>query len=141
MAVPQSRKLKIVTFTLAGISFQCQLQKWKLNNNTEDGERFYTFCGGGPEGEFREDAEPDYALEMTFFSDWRSAGISDYLTVNDQLTVAFLLDHHPDIVGEHVKWTGSVKVKAPPVGGDARKTEMTEITLPVIGKPVYTRIP
>lgn len=141
MAVTQSRKLKIVTFSLAGITFQCQLQKWNIKNNSPDGEKFYTFCGPGPEGEFREDAEPDYSLEMTFFSDWRSAGISDYLTVNDLAVVAFLVDHHPDIVGEHVKWTGSCKIKAPDAGGEARKTEMTEITIPIIGKPTYTRIP
>ena len=141
MAVPQSRKLKILTLTLGGISFQCQLQKFKMNNNTPDGERFYTYCGPGPEGEFREDAEPDYSLDMTFFSDWRSAGISDYLWLNDQLPVAFIVDHHPDIVGEHVRWTGTLKIKAPTVGGDARTTEITEITLPVIGKPTYTRIP
>jgi hypothetical protein len=141
MAVTQSRKLRILTLTLGGISFQCQLQKWKMNNNTEDGEKFYTYCGPGPEGEFREDAEPDYSLDMTFFSDWRSAGISDYLWSNDQVAVAFVVDHHPDIIGEHVKWTGNLKIKAPTVGGDARTTEITEITLPVIGKPTYARIP
>lgn len=136
-----NRKLKIITFRLSGVDFQCQLQKWNLANNTEDGEKFYTFCGPGTEGEFREDAEPDYALELTFFSDWRSAGISDYLVLNDQVTVAFYLDHHPDIIGEHVRWTGSCKIKAPNVGGEARTTEMTEVTLPVIGKPTYARIP
>ena len=102
--------------------FECQVNKWNIANNTEDGEKFYVFC---PDGEFREEAEPDYALELTFFADWRSDGVSDFLTANDQQTVAFQLDHHPDIVGEHVRWAGSVKLKAPNVGGDARTTEMT----------------
>lgn len=136
-----NRKLKIVTFRLSGVDFQCQLSSWKMINNTEDGEKFYTFCGPGPEGEFREEAEADYSLELKFFSDWTLAGISSYLTVNDQLIAAFYLDHHPDIIGEHVRWTGSCKIKAPTVGGEARTTEMTEVTLPVIGKPTYTRIP
>lgn len=135
-----NRKLKIITFTLGGNQFQCQLQSWTMNNGTEDGERFYTFCGGGSEGEFREDAEPDYSLELTFFSDWKLNGVSDYLTANDQQTVAFQLDHHPDIPGEYVRWTGSVKIKAPSVGGEARTTEKTEVTLPVIGKPTYARV-
>ena len=137
--LPFSRKLKVITFSLAGNQFECQLRDWKMNNNTPDGERFYTYCPPSG-GEFREDAEPDYALDLKFFSNWRLNGISDYLTVNDQVTVAFQLDHHPDIVREYVRWAGSLKIKAPSVGGEARSTEMTEVTLPVIGKPVYTRI-
>lgn len=136
MAV-HNRKVKLITFTLDGTAFECQVKTWNIANNTDDGERYYTQC---PDGEFREDAEPDYALELEFFADWRSNGISDFLWSNDQETVAFVLDHHPDIVGEHVRWTGSVKVKAPNVGGEARTTEMTEVTLPIVGKPTYARI-
>ena len=132
-----NRKLKLIEFSLDGERFECQVNKWNIANNTEDGEKFYVFC---PDGEFREEAEPDYALELTFFADWRSDGVSDFLTANDQQTVAFQLDHHPDIVGEHVRWAGSVKLKAPNVGGDARTTEMTETTLQIIGKPVYTHL-
>lgn len=137
MTAPLSRKVKLIEFSIGLVAFECQVQTWNMANNTDDGERFYTQC---PNGEFREDAEPDYALELTFFSDWRSAGISDYLTVNDGLRVAFQLDHHPDIVGEHVRWSGFLKVKAPNVGGEARTTEMTEVTLQVEGKPTYSRI-
>lgn len=137
--LPFSRKLKVITFSLAGNAFECQLKDWKMNNNTPDGERFYTYCGPSG-GEFYEEAEPAYALDLKFFSNWRLNGISDYLTVNDQQIVAFVLDHHPDIVGEYVRWSGTLKIKAPPVGGEARTTEMTEVTLPVVGKPAYTRM-
>lgn len=132
-----NRKVKIIEFTIDGISFECQVQTWNLANNTEDGERFYSQC---PDGEFREDAEPDYALELTFYSDWRSDGISDFLWEHDQETLDFVLDHHPDIAAEHVQWTGQVKVKAPNSGGEARTTEMTEVTLPIVGKPTYTHL-
>jgi hypothetical protein len=132
-----NRKVKIITFTVDGISFECQVQTWNVANNTEDGERHYAQC---PDGEFREDAEPDYALELTLYADWRSDGISDFLTAHDQELVDFQLDHHPDIVGEHVRWSGEVKLKAPNAGGEARTTEMTEVTLPITGKPVYTRV-
>jgi len=135
-----NRKLKRITFTLGGNSFACQLQSWTMNNATEDGEKFYTFCDGDEDGEFREDAESDYSLELVFFADWKLNGISDYLTTNDQVTVAFVLDHHPDLAAEHVRWSGNCKLKAPSVGGEARTTEKTEITLPVIGKPTYTRV-
>jgi len=132
-----SRKLKIITFTLAGVPFQCQLQTWKLNNNTNDGDRFYTYC---VDGEFVEDAEPDYSLDLKFLADWTLSGVSDYLWTNDLQTVAFVLDHLPDIVGEHVRWSGNAKIKCPSVGGDVRTTEITETTLKCIGKPVYARL-
>ena len=131
-----SRKIKIVEFTLEGNSFECQVKNWKIVNGTGDGERFYAQC---PDGEFFEDAEPEYSLELEFFADWRLSGVSDYLVSNDQETVAFQLDHHPDVAAEHVRWTGDVKVKAPDVGGENRTTEMTTVTLPIIGKPVYSR--
>lgn len=131
-----SRKLKLIEFVVDGTQFECQVSSWNLQNNTPDGDKLYTFC---PDGESREDGEDDYALQLTFFSDWRSAGISDFLVQNDKQVVAFTLDHHPDVPAEHVTWTGSLKVKGPNVGGAIRTTEVTEVTLPIVGKPVYTR--
>lgn len=135
------RKIKQIAFALGtdpdDVSFECQVRTWQLVNNTEDGERFYTQC---PDGEFREEADPDWALELTFFADWRSDGISDWLTTHDGERVAFTLDHHPDIEGEHVRWTGFLLVRAPSVGGEARTTEQTEVTLQVEGKPPYERV-
>lgn len=134
------RKLKTLTFTMDGTEFQCQIRTWRVVNNTEDGEKFYTFCGPDEDGEFREDAEPDYALELGFFDDWQLNGISDFLTQNNNQVVAFQIDHHPDIPGEHVRRSGQVKLKAPSMGGEARTTESNEITLPIIGEPEYTRV-
>lgn len=136
-----NRKVKLIEFSLGAdpdeIAFECQVQAWSIANNTDDGERYFTQC---PDGEFREEADPDYALELTLFADWRSDGISDFLWAHDGETVGFSLDHHPDIAAEHVRWTGEVKIKAPNVGGEARTTEMTEVTLPIVGKPTYTRV-
>ncbi|MEV7263973.1 hypothetical protein AB0N38_10520 [Micromonospora aurantiaca] len=137
MAPPHHRKVKIIQFAIDAVQFECQVQTWNMANNTDDGERYYTQC---PEGEFREEPEPDYALELTFFADWRSDGISDFLTVHDGERVAFQLDHHPDIPAEHVRWSGFLTIKAPSAGGEARTTEMTESTLQVEGKPEYTRV-
>jgi hypothetical protein len=132
-----NRRLKLITFTLGGQSFECQVKTWKLNPNEEDGERQYTYC---EDGEFFEETDPDPDLELSFFSDWRSSGISRYLWENGGETVAFQLDHHPDIVGEHVRWTGEVRIKRPSVGGDARTTEVTDITLKCVGMPEFTAV-
>jgi len=132
-----NRKLKVITFTLGGNSFECQLTSWQIVNNTADGEKMFTYC---PDGEFIEASEPDFALELKFAADWRSGGVSDFLTLADETDVAFQLDHLYDIPGEHVRWTGVVHVKAPTVGGDARTTEMSEVKLRILGDPVYARI-
>lgn len=131
-----NRKLKVIELQIGAVEYQCQLKTWTMANNTEDGEKLYSYC---PDGEDREEAEPDYALELEFFADWRTNGISDWLTLHDQENAAFVLDHHPDIPAEHVRWSGTLRVKAPPVGGETRTTEMTSVTLQIIGKPVYSR--
>jgi hypothetical protein len=131
------RKIKQIVFSLDAETFQCQVRSWQLNNNTEDGERLYTQC---PDGETREETDPDWSLDITALSDWRENGFSDWLTQHDGETVDFVLDHHPDIPAEHVRWTGQVIIKAPSVGGEARATEQTEITLQCVGKPVYSRV-
>jgi hypothetical protein len=133
------RRLKLITFTLGVISFECQVKRWLLDPGIGDGERLFSFC---PDGEDVEATDPEGTLELEFFSDWRSDGISDFLWNHSGETAAFQLDHHPDIPAEHVRWAGSVKLKAPPAGGDIRTTEMTSITLQVIGDVVsgYTRV-
>lgn len=131
-----NRKLKQITFDLGGVEYQCQISTWQMVNNSEDGEKRHTFC---PDGEFREETDPDWSLELTFYADWRSGGISEFLTLQDDQEVAFQLDHHPDIPAEHVRWNGTVKIKAPSVGGEVRTTETTEVTLACVGKPVFSR--
>lgn len=137
MTATHSEKIKIITFDIDGNSFECQVKAWQVVNNTDDGEKMYAQC---PDGEFREEAEPDYALELTFFADWRSGGVSDFLWLHDGENLTFQLDHHPDIPDEHVRWSGTVKIKAGSAGGEARTTEMTETTLAIVGKPTYTRV-
>lgn len=133
-----NRRLKTIEFALGSppVQFECQVSSWNIANNTDDGERQFTYC---PDGEFIEETDPDYALELTFYSDWRSGGISDFLQANDGLDAAFVLENHPDIPAEHVTWTGTARIKRPNVGGDVRTTESQEVTLRCIGEPVYTR--
>lgn len=136
------RRLKIITFTIGGTDYSCQVTSWKLNPGIKTGGRVYTYCSGG-EGvnSFIEETDGEPTLDVKFLSDWTSGGISDYLWANNMTTAAFVLDHHPDIVGEHVRFAGTLQIQAPEAGGDARQTESQEITFPVLGAfPTYTRI-
>lgn len=144
MAAPKSRKLKTITLTIGGSSFESQLKTWTLTNNTATGDTTFTYGGNADDptepGAIVEDTDPDWTFEGTFLADWASGGISDYLMVHDGETAAFVLDHLPNQVGEHVRFTGSLKLAAPSVGGDANTTEETTVSLKVVGAPVYSRI-
>lgn len=132
-----NRKLTKVTFSLDGTQYQAQLKSWTMNNNTDDAEVFYVY---EPGEEFAEAADPAWSIDCSFYADWRSDGIADFLVAHDEEDVAFVLDHHPDIVGEHVRWTGTIHLKAPSFGGDVRTTEELNTTLTFVGKPVYSRV-
>jgi hypothetical protein len=131
------RQLKVITFTLGSTEFQCQVRQFQLDPGIPDGERMYTMC---PDGVVVDDGIPEPTLSLTFFADWRSEGISDYLWENTGEDAAFELVLRPDIPAETVKWTGTVRLKAPPVGGEARTQEVTEVTLQCVGEPVYSRV-
>lgn len=135
--VVHQRRLKEVIFILDGISHQCQLDSWTVNNNTDDGTKTFTYC---PDSEFRTETNYDYSLALKFYADWRFGGISDLLWRNDRVVAAFQIDHYPTIIGEHVRWSGTCRIRTPNVGGDVMTTEQTSVTLPVFGKPVYARI-
>lgn len=131
-------KLTKATLNIGGSQFQSQINDMQVVNDTGDATIFHTY--GGDESSFAEAAEPDYKLALKGFADWTVGGFSDYLWAHDGETVAFTLDHHPDVVGSFVRWTGQVQVKASTVGGEIRTTELTESTLAIVGKPAYSRI-
>lgn len=132
-----NRKIKVIELDVGGTTFECQISNFEVQNNTPDGTKIYTMC---PDGEDIEEVDADYALSLTFFADWRLNGISDFLQSQDGEDAAFVLDHHPDIVGEHVRWSGTLRIKAPNVGGDVKATETQTVVLQIIGKPTYARV-
>lgn len=136
---PHVKKLKQVTLDIGGENFEVQLKTFKLVDDTDEGEVAYTFA---PDGEYVEEADEAWGLELVFLSDWRVNGVSDFLAQHHNEVVPFQLDHHPDVTAEHVRWSGDVRLRHPSVGGNARATELTEITLPLINfdpKTAYSR--
>jgi hypothetical protein len=130
------RRIKLLKVGMGVKQFECQLKSWKINNNTPDGDRIYTAC---PDGEDVTETDPDYSVDLTFFADWRSDGISDYLVKHDGEKAPFTIEQYPDIPAEHCTWSGTLVCKAPSVGGEVKETEMTEVTLQILGKPSFIR--
>jgi hypothetical protein len=131
-----NRKLKVINLTIGGNPYECQISNWELQNNTEDGQKIYSFCA---DGEAIEETDPDWALSLTMYSDWTEDGISDYFMAHDGEDAAFEIVHHPGTAGEEVQWSGNLRIKAPNVGGEIKTTETQTIVLQIIGKPVYAR--
>lgn len=128
------RRLKIIQFTIDGTDYSCQIEDWTLDPGVKDGNRGYTYCQAGEgNNSFIEETDGEPTLQLKFLADWTVGGISDYLWKNNNVEAPFVLDHHPDIVGEHKRFSGTVILKAPPVGGAARDTERQEVTLMVLG--------
>jgi hypothetical protein len=134
MAPPFAKKLKEVILTVGGNSWQCQTETVTLENNTDDPEQGFTLC---PDGSYYEEPDAKYSLKFTALADWRINGLSRWLWQNDGATAAFVFVLHPDDILSAVHWTGSLQVKAPNAGGEGRKTEKQEITLAVLGEPVF----
>lgn len=132
--VVHNRRLKVEALVLDGNQFDRQLNSMTLDPGQEDGDVQYTFDSLDPSGDggsFVEETDDKPTLELHFFADWRSNEISDWLWANRRRVVPFSVDHYPNIVGEHVRWSGRLTVKAPQVGGDARTTEMSQVTLQI----------
>ena len=139
-----TRRLKYITLTIGDSpdeeSFECQVKTWNVNNNTDDGDKLFSFCYDPDDpdaGETREETEPDWSVHLDFFADWRNNGVSTWAQQHDGEIVGFELTHNPDRAAETVRWSGRLKVKAPNSGGDARTTEMQSADWVCIGKPDF----
>jgi hypothetical protein len=130
------RKIKTIVLDIGGTTYQCQIENFNFINNTPDGEKIYSMC---PNGVDLEETDEDWALSLRWFADWRSGGLSDFLMLNDGQNAAVTLEHHPDIAEEHTVWEGTMRIKAPNVGGDVKVTERQEQTFQLLEKPTYTR--
>lgn len=137
MAPPHNRRHKQIEFEIGvGNRFECQISNWTLDPGEQDGDYMFTLC---PDGEFTEETDPQATLAITYFADWRSGGLSDYLWANRGTVAAVRIRQHPQLVGETVQFAGSLRLKAPPTGGEARSTETQEVTFQVTAV-TYARI-
>lgn len=129
--------LKYVSIVIGGNEFRAQIRTWNLVDNTDDPDSIFTY---GPDGqnEDTEEATPSWALELTFYSDWRTpTGLNHYLWSNHGQVAAFTIGHNLGVDGSDPEFTGEVKLKRTSVGGDVRTKEVTELTLPLVGEPDY----
>lgn len=144
--VAHNRRLDAITFDLDGVQYECQITNWRINPPQNVGDTVYTFC---PDGAFVEEVDPDaWTLDLSWVSDWRVNGLNRVLwaaaTSAPDEPLPFELVSHPTITGEAVSWVGEVIPRAPAAGGEARTTEMSEITLTGVGDvpvPTYPVVP
>lgn len=128
----------VVTFTSPVLAdFSCQMLSMMPANDTPDGDRFYTYCADG-NGEGREDADDEWSVTLKGKHNWAASGISRYLHANDGAEVELVINFDNGVAGWSRIWTGTVIIKSPGDGGDARAPEEFEVTYQYIGKPELT---
>lgn len=136
---PHQRRLKTITLTLDGVEVSGQIKTWKFDPGFTLGDQQFTFATAGEgHNSFFEETDPKPTLQLGFYDDWRSGGISDLLWSTAPNTVAdFTLQHHPDVTAEHITITGSLVVLPHPIGGDVRTTEVGDQTFGVLAGYTY----
>lgn len=127
------RRVKSIEFSMDSESFECQVEDWNLDPGIPDGDRIYTQC---PDGVYIDEGDADPSLMLKLLADWRETGVSWFLTSHSGEDVAFSLSHHPEVTAENIVFTGTLRVKAPPVQG-TRQAERSEVTLKVL---TYTAV-
>lgn len=131
-------KTAIVTFTTPVLAdFSCQMMAMAPSNNTDDGDRYYTFCADGS-GEGREEPDDDWTVTLRGKMDWTPGGISRYLAANDGDLVELTINFDNGVDDWDREWVGTVRIKDPGDGGDARAPQEFEVTLPYVGKPALS---
>lgn len=135
---PHQRRLKSITLTVDATEVSGQIRTWKFDPGLDPGDPQYTFAKEG-EGHnaYYEDVDGKPTLQLGFLDDWRDGGVSDFLWSTAPLTVvAFSLVHHQDFPGEQITLAGDLVIAPHPIGGDARATEVGDMTFKVL--PGYT---
>jgi len=129
--------MKYVSLDIGGNEFRAQIKTWKLTDDTDDPDSIYTFGADG-QNEDTEEPNPKWNLELEFYADWRApTGLNHYLWSNPGQVAAYTIHHNLGTDGSDPVFSGEVKLKRTPVGGEVRTKELTELTLPVVGEPDY----
>lgn len=132
-------KLKAIIFTIGGVNYECQVQQWTLNPGVSEGERMYSFCP--PDGgSFIMEPDPEPTLDVTFYAYWANGAISDFLWQHTGEVADYVLEHNPGRPDEHVRFSGQLRVAAPPTGGEARSVEQHEVSFQLLDLPTYERV-
>jgi hypothetical protein len=139
---PHYRRVKTISFMMNSVEYSTQISDWKVSAGIKTGNRIYTqSVAGEGHNSLIEETDGVPVLTLTFLADWTAGGISDYLWQHNMTVVTYTLDHHPDIVGEHIQFSGTVQLQAPDTGAIARTSESQTVNLPIIGAiPTYARI-
>lgn len=77
-----------------------------------------------------------YTMEIEGLQDYETGGLAAYLLTNAGSQVAFAFA--PVNTAGKKKFTGTVVVVAPPIGGEQGEFAQFELELPLIGSPVVT---
>lgn len=86
-----------------------------------------------PDGTISDVDSSTWVMSITGLQDYESSGLADFLGDNAGTTQTF--EYAPKVGSGKAKWTGSVIVVHPPIGGEQGSFAQMEIEIPIIGTP------
>lgn len=125
----KSRRIKQITLTVGGVSYECQITGYEVQNNTPESEEVRTLC---PDGIVYDDQDEQWSLNLKGLHDWAAGGISRAVLAANNTTVAFVLVHLKDVPAEDVQISGNVRIKAGNIGGDRGARDEFDWTWPIV---------
>jgi|SRR5215217_1126943 len=122
---------KNISFTLDGTSVDCQVQSYTFDPGIDDGDVLYSYCSSGANRTVQE-VDDNPTLDVTFYADFHTTGVSRFLWEHKGEDVDFELVHLNDKADQKFTVTGVLRARPGPLGGDVRDNDMTETTFQVI---------
>jgi len=86
-----------------------------------------------PDGTISDVDSPTWVLKITGLQDHEASGLADFLWDNAGLQVSY--EYAPRVGSGKAKFTGTLTVVHPPIGGEQGKFADMEMELPILGTP------
>jgi hypothetical protein len=128
-----SLTLKLLTGTR--LEFNCDAHTAEIVTTPGSDVTYATLC---PDGSFSEVGRSTYALHIVAAQDWSATGLARFLWDNEGAQAEFQYQPHGVAIApsdDTPGMTGTVRLVAPNMGGEAENYAELDVTLPCTAKP------
>jgi hypothetical protein len=134
-----SLTLVLTTGTVA--EYNCDAHTAEIVSTPGDEVSYVTLC---PDGSFTEIGRTSYALHIVAAQDWSATGLARFLWDNEGALATFTYQPHGAAIDPSDStpgMTGSVRLVAPNMGGEAESYAELDVTMPCTAKPTLAVAP
>jgi hypothetical protein len=133
--------LTLVLSAGTAAEFNCDAHTAEIVSTPGDEVSYATLC---PDGSYTEIGRTSYALHIVAAQDWSSTGLARFLWDNEGALATFTYQPHgaATVPSDTTPgMTGSVRLVAPNMGGEAESYAELDVTMPCTAKPTLAVAP